>query len=472
MKSLYSKLLAALALVVLSTSAIFSQPLPQPSKSHYVTTYKEFDEAAKHALPGEEIVLANGNWTDLTLKVKSSGTADNMIYIRGEEPDKVFIDGATQIRLGGDYIYLYNLTFSGCVATSPKHKGAIVLFRTDSDNEANHCVISDCYFDSCVPDDKSFDDVWINLYGQYNTVQRCYMGGKDNKGLYIVVWHKNDKADFHTIRQNYFYRPKSHNHNENGQEIIRIGDSNNSLTESSCTIEGNFFYQCNGEIEILSIKSGDNTICGNTFAECQGAVTLRHGNYNTVCDNYFIANGVDEVGGVRVINRGHKVFNNYFYGHKSGGTRAPISLMQGVLNGALNTYNQVEDAQIYNNTLVDCASNFSFAVVGKNTSLDPVNVSVRDNIIVTNKCRKSQLIDDNGNDVSGIKFSGTHMQAADGVAKGDGYTKRKVKRSTALVAGFTVPTLETEISAMPRVEIIAAPNTCGPQWGGWSHPLM
>ncbi len=472
MKKISFNLLMILAVLVSSVSSLWAESLPKPLKSHYVTTYKEFDEAAKHAQPGEEIVLANGNWTDMTLKIKSSGTADKMIYVRGEEPGKVFIDGSSQIRLGGDYIYLYNLSFTGCVATSPEDKGMIVLFRTDSQNEANHCVISDCYFDSCVPEDKSFDDVWINLYGQYNTVQRCYMGGKDNKGLYIVVWHRNAKADYHTIRNNYFYRPISVNHNENGQEIVRIGDSNNSLTDSSCKIENNFFYQCNGEIEILSIKSGDNTISGNTFLECKGAVTLRHGNYNTVCDNYFLANGVEEVGGVRVINKGHKVFNNYFYGHVSEETRAPISLMQGVLNGALNTYNQVEDAEIYNNTLVDCASNYSFAVVGKNTSLNPINTCVKDNIVVTDECEIDDLIADNGNDISGITFSNTHMEASDGVAKGEGYTKRRYKKSQIEIYGKKYPTVEVKPSAMPRTKSIATPENCGPQWGGWAHHLM
>ncbi|MFI3286679.1 MAG: polysaccharide lyase 6 family protein [Rikenellaceae bacterium] len=489
-----------LSVLTLALHTAWANELPKPLKSHYVTTAKEFNEAAKRAVPGDEIVLAKGNWSDVELKVKANGDAEKMLYIRGEVAGETILDGSSQIRIGGDYVYIYNLCFTGCVATSPEEKGAIILFRADSKDESHHSVISDCHFDSCVPEDKSFDDVWINLYGTYNTVQRCYMGGKDNKGLYIVVWHKNDKADHHTIRQNYFYRPESVNKGENGQEIVRIGDSNNSLTDSSTIIEDNFFYRCNGEVEILSIKSGDNIIRRNTFLECQGAVTLRHGNYNRVEGNYFLANGVKEAGGVRVINKGHKVYNNYFYGHVTDDTRAPISLMCGVKNGALNTYNQVEDAQIYNNTLVDCLSNFSFCVVGKNTSLYPINTTIGNTLVVTTKCSKEQLIDDNGGETTGITFVNSHLEASDGVERGSGLVESAYSRSTMEIAGLTLPKivakeqaaapadLSSDISGTPRTikspigaiaeggstpsKAIASPENCGPStWSGWNRPI-
>ncbi len=464
-----------MVIVTLTTTAAWAQSLPQPLKSHYVTTAHEFNEAAKIAAPGEEIVLAKGNWSDVNLKVRCDGSEANMIYIRGEQAGETILDGSSQIHIGGDYIYLYNLCFTGCVATSPKQKGYMVVFRADSKDESHHSVVSDCHFDACVPEDKSFDDVWVNLYGTYNTVQNCYFGDKDNKGLYIVVWHKNDKADYHTIRNNYFYRPTSINNGENGQEILRIGDSTNSLTDSSTIVEDNFFYRCNGEVEIMSIKSGDNTIRRNTFLECQGAVTLRHGNYNTVESNYFIANGVEQAGGVRIINKGHKVYNNYFYGHVTDRTRAPISIMRGVENGALNTYNQVEDAQIYNNTIVDCLSNFSFSVVGKNTTLHPINTTISNTIVVTSDCTKAQLIDDNGGDISGIEFVGCHLEASDGVAQGEGYIEAEYSRSTVEIAGVTLPIITSDAaighSQDPNANI-ASPENCGPRtWSGWKRPL-
>ncbi len=429
------------------------------AKSHLVRSIEEFQSVVLTLSAGDEVILANGVWHDCRFVVEASGTPTNEITIRGEERDKVFISGNSTFNLGGDHLHLRDLTFNGCVATSPTRKGRIVEFKSRN-REANYSTISNCYFDSCVPQNKSYDDVWINLYGTHNTVQHCYMGGKDNKGLYIVVWHKNAKADHHTIRNNYFHRPTTYNREENGQEIIRIGDSNNSLTDSNTIIEDNFFYQCNGEIEIISIKSGNNIVRRNTFFECVGCVTLRHGNNNTICDNLFIANGVPRAGGVRVINRGHRIFNNYFYCQTSARERAAISLQLGVENGRLNEYDQVEDVEIYNNTMVDCAHNFSFGV-GRAT-LVPKGVTIYNNLVVSSS--PSKLIEDNGTDTSGIKFLNTHLESAGNIMSGEGFITTTYLRSTITIEGVTIPLLytpsDTNIGA-PKLSNITTAGSCG-----------
>ena len=43
-------------------------------------------------------------------------------------------------------------------------------------------------------------------------------------------------------------------------------------------MEQNFFDRCDGELEIISSKSCDNIYRGNTFLNCAGMLTLRHGN--------------------------------------------------------------------------------------------------------------------------------------------------------------------------------------------------
>lgn len=459
-----------LLFVVTNLTACFA------GESYRVTTKQEFDEAVLKVQPGDEIILANGEWRDVQLALNVSGTPDQMIYLRGEQGDKVFISGRSQILFGGDYLSVSDLSFNGCVATSTNSKGRIVEFRSGR-REANHCVISDCHFDSCVPENKAYDDVWINLYGTYNTVERCYMGGKDNKGLYIVVWHKNAKADYHTIRQNYFYRPKTYNREENGQEIIRIGDSSNSLTNSSTVVEDNFFYRCNGEIEIISIKSGDNHIRRNTFLECAGCVTLRHGNYNTISDNYFIANNTPRAGGVRVINKGHKIYNNYFYGQVTANERAAISLQLGVENGKLNEYDPVKDVEIYNNTMVNCKENFSFGV-GRAT-LVPSNVLIEGNLVVSTQ--SSTLIDDNNTDTQGIRFANTHLENSNEVSRGEGLIKADYTLSTMTIAGVELPKIissTTYIAEDNKSKKIGADLStpvatnlnCGPSWSGWARP--
>jgi hypothetical protein len=74
---------------------------------------------------------------------------------------------------------------------------------------------------------------------------------------------------------------------DNGLESIRIGDSKTSFTDAHCVIAFNRFEDCDGEIEIISNKSCHNSYLHNTFYNCDGGLTLRHGNH-TLCDgNYF-----------------------------------------------------------------------------------------------------------------------------------------------------------------------------------------
>jgi poly(beta-D-mannuronate) lyase len=49
------------------------------------------------------------------------------------------------------------------------------------------------------------------------------------------------------------------------------------MSNSRTVVEHNLFQECNGEIEIVSSKSCENTYRYNTFLNCEGAVTLRHG---------------------------------------------------------------------------------------------------------------------------------------------------------------------------------------------------
>ena len=72
-----------------------------------------------------------------------------------------------------------------------------------------------------------------------------------------------------------------------------------------------------GEIEIISIKSGKNIVRGNTFVNNEGLVTLRHGTQSIIENNIFLLEGKKNGGGVRVYDKGHTIRNNYFSGIRS-----------------------------------------------------------------------------------------------------------------------------------------------------------
>ena len=56
----------------------------------------------------------------------------------------------------------------------------------------------------------------------------------------------------------------------NGGETIRIGTSEESLSDSLTLVERNIFDRTNGEIEIISIKSGANVVRGMTTGRISG----------------------------------------------------------------------------------------------------------------------------------------------------------------------------------------------------------
>ncbi|MFA0698501.1 chondroitinase-B domain-containing protein, partial [Vibrio sp. 10N.222.49.C9] len=85
-------------------------------------------------------------------------------------------------------------------------------------------------------------------------------------------------TDRHVIQGNLFYNQKHNQYNEfdianarrynsNSWEAIRVGDSKSSIYPSETTIEGNLFLQCDGETELVSLKSAGNTIKGNTIVD-------------------------------------------------------------------------------------------------------------------------------------------------------------------------------------------------------------
>ena len=185
----------------------------------------------------------------------------------------------------------------------------------------------------------------------------------------------------HLIDNNYFAdRPEG---NANGFETIRIGTSAESLSDSFTTVENNLFERVDGEIEIISNKSGNNTFRYNTFRESSGTLTLRHGDDNRVEGNFFLGEGKDGSGGVRVIGERQTLVNNYFQG-LDGRAGGAISISAGVPNSANNQYFQVKDAVIAHNTVIDvneAAITFDDGLGSSGRTLLAENVTIANNAI-------------------------------------------------------------------------------------------
>ena len=344
-----------------------------------VSTPAELQAAAARAAPGDALVMKSGLWSDAEIVFSGQGTADKPITLQAEKPGQVVVAGQSRLRIAGDHLVVEGLLFERAW-----HKTALIEFRRDSRTQANNCRVTACAIVDCNPPDEAVESKWVSLYGRGNRFDHCYLAGKENLGTTLVVWlDRENKAPpaGHRIDHNHFGpRPPQ---KKNGGETIRIGDSQTSLQSAGCVVEANLFEECNGEVEIVSNKSCDNLYRGNTYLRCAGAVTLRHGNRCTVEGNFFLGQNARRTGGVRVIGEDHRVVNNYFSQLTGEGSRAALSMMNGIPHTPLHGYAQVRRALVAFNTFVDCQHHFALGLGESSATLAPQDCTFANNLAAT-----------------------------------------------------------------------------------------
>ena len=376
----------ALALTVGCHDA-FSIPAPRPVVKDGQTLVRDaagFRNALKTAVPGTEIVWADGEYEGVVLKMIADGTSDAPITLRAQTPGKVVFKGVSSITLQGSWLVAEGFSFTG-LDTSVK--GSVLTFAKGSSN----CRISDCRIDGKSSKVSEVDTKWVSMYGSHNEISHCSFIEKKNMGCLLVVWMEDGVVPAHTIADNYFYRPYTHYDDKgkarNGQESIRIGTSDFSMNDASCTVRGNHFYRCNGErAEIISNKSCRNLYEGNLFEEGEGTLTLRHGNDCVVRGNYFLSGGKAEVGGVRIIGERHLVEKNVFLNLTGTNYKAALCVVKGESAAALNGYWTAKDCTVKDNLFVDCRYGFVINYGGRDTQDSaPVNLKVSGNKLISSK---------------------------------------------------------------------------------------
>lgn len=367
------------------------------AKTIVVKNAEELAKANQSAQPGDTIIFQDGIWNNIEIKLNCSGTKEKPILLKAQNPGKVIISGTSQLKIGGNYIVINGLLFTN--GYSPSR--TVIDFRINNKELANNCRVTNCVINDFNKPKRVSDDVWISLSGKNNRVDHCSFLNKKNMGTLVAVILDDERSreNFHSIDHNYFgIRPVLAS---NGGEIIRVGLSQHCQFNSNTLIKDNFFEHCDGETEIISIKSGSNIVSNNVFKECQGSVVLRHGDNNTVTNNFFLGNGKEATGGVRIINRGQWVINNFFYKCRGESFRAPISIMNGIPNSPANRYVQVTDAVIMKNTFVDCTPMSLCEGSDEERTLAPSNVLFAKNIFYNNK---DSFVYEAWDDISGIRF--------------------------------------------------------------------
>ncbi len=376
-----------------------------------VTNINELNSAIKNSNPGDNIVLANGVWKDVEIKFYGKGTKEKPITLTAEAQGKVSIEGVSNLKIGGSYLIVKNLYFKN--GHTPTKN--VIQFKIDNNRIANNCTVTQCVIEEFTQPDRDVSDHWVEFWGRHNEFSNNYLTGKSNFGPTIMIRLEGNENiyNYHKIINNHF-GPRPRKGGPHG-ETIQLGDSGTSMTPSHTLVANNFFDRCNGEIEIISSKSNFNEFRNNVFFESEGSLVLRHGNYAIIDGNVFIGNDNSKfIGGIRVINTGHWITNNYFYKINGDAFRSALAVMNGIPKSPLNRYNQVTDVVVAHNSFIDCKSPWQFSV-GSNVSQSdvlpateirsarPERVEIANNLIYNNVADTFPIV--NYDKVDGVNFN-------------------------------------------------------------------
>ena len=409
--------------LVASALAIFAAGSAAAAET-LVTNQEEYRDAVARAGPGDVIVLANGVWRDFEILFAGNGEPERPITLTAETKGQVVISGQSNLRLAGSHLVVSGLVFrDGYTPTS-----TVISFRRTKGEPANYSRVTETVIDRFNNPERHEIDFWVLMFGRHNRFDHNHVEGKGNLGVTMAVRldGEENQQNHHRIDHNYFGpRPIL---GSNGGETLRIGTSHYSMTDSLTVVENNVFDRCDGELEIISNKSGGNTFRGNLFLESRGTLTMRHGNNAVVEDNVFLGNGVPNTGGIRVINKGHVVRNNYLHGLTGYRFGAAFTVMNGVPDSPLNRYHQVEDALMENNSIIQCDYIEMAGGSDEERSATPIDSVFRSNLVFNREGNNVIRVHD---DISGIAFEGNAANAVEDLPVKSGFANSPIEMQQA-----------------------------------------
>ncbi len=313
-------------------------------------TFEDLVAAARSAQPGDTLILKAGHYEiddAVTLAAGDGGTAGQPVNIRAESVGSVTLTGNTTafaFKPGATHVVVSGFVFQLQNETAVKLDGA------------NHIRVSRCEFR--LHEAESFD--WLVITGpnsHHNRVDHCLFADKQQTGNYVTIDgdSSGQQSQYDRIDHNLFrdIGPRA----TNEKEAIRVGWSEVSLSSGYTVVEFNLFDRCDGDPEIISIKSCDNTVRFNTIIDSMGVLSLRHGNRTSVHGNVILGKGRPGCGGIRIYGDDHRIYNNYLANLTGERFDAALVLTNGDKEdarpgGSLDAHYRPRRIEIVNNSLV------------------------------------------------------------------------------------------------------------------------
>ena len=426
----------------------------------------EITTAVSQSQPGDTITMANGTWTNQNITFNDAGTASKPITLRAQTPGRVLLNGTSKISIGGDYTTVDGLRFQDGTLTSGN---IIALSSSSSFSRVTNCALID--YDAA----STTGYHWFHVDGMHNRVDHNFFKGHVNDGVTLEIFPAVDS--YHQIDHNQFVdRPTG---SGNGFETIRLGLSSIQTRQAHATVESNLFERCDGELEIISVKSSENILRNNTIRDSDGTLTLRHGQGSLVEGNFFLGNNKSGSSGVRIIGPNHIVQNNYFQDLDTNALSITTGYTDWDVNTTATGYEPVNNVLIAHNTVVNVTDQIvtrdAGYTSGTNRTERPANVTMANNLLYSTSETLIQGTEGPGWTWAGnIAYGTTVGKSGSGIINSnpllvkDAYgiwrpaaNSPAINAAAAIGGGWTAPTLDMDGQTRTAPTDIGADDTSG-----------
>ena len=347
-----------------------------------ISDIENLKDAINSASPGDTITVIKGSYDyEGSITITNKGSVENPIIIKAEEILGVELTGETYFDFRQcEFMILEGFNFTSKDVTAVKLQACNNIrltknrFALEETESLKWVLVGGIWNDP-------------NALSHHNRIDHNLFENKFMPGNFLILDGTPEptylSSQYDRIDHNHFKinSPRV----ENEKESIRVGWSELSESSGFTVVEHNLFEDCDGDPEIISVKTCDDTIRYNTFIRCAGTLSLRHGNRSSVYSNFFLGEGKSGTGGIRLYGDDHLIYNNYFEGLTGTTWDAPITLTNGDYDGGANLskHFRINRAIVVHNTLINNSHNIEIGFTNNGKyGKPPREVVIADNIVV------------------------------------------------------------------------------------------